>query len=93
MLHDAITLHYGEPLCHAPAHCACDTAFSADRALFCPKCGLPSLQHNEIRDLTANLLTEVCHQVQVEPELQAVSDPGAFTLRPTLRRGPDWILL
>ena len=27
----------------------------------CPIGGLPSLHHNEIRDLTANLLTEVCH--------------------------------
>ena len=37
---------------------------------------LPSLHHNEIRDLIARLLTEVCHQVQVEP----VSDPGPFSL-------------
>ena len=42
--------------------------------------GLPSLRHNEIRDLTARLLTEVCHQVQVEPVLQPVSDPGSFAL-------------
>ena len=40
----------------------------------------PSLSHNEIRDLTACLLTEVCHQVQVEPVLQPVSNPGSFTL-------------
>ena len=30
-------------------------------------------RHNEIRDLTATLLTEVCSQVAVEPELQPVS--------------------
>ena len=34
---------------------------------------LPSIRHNEIRDLTATLLTEVCSQVAVEPELQLVS--------------------
>ena len=33
----------------------------------------------KIRDLTLNSLIEVCHQVQVEPELQAVSDPGVFS--------------
>ena len=77
--HDAIALRYGWPLCRTPAHCACGTIFSVDHALSCPKGGLPSLRHNEIRDLTASLLTEVCHQVQVEPELQAVSDPGAFS--------------
>ena len=37
------------------------------------KGGLPSIQHNEIRDLTATLLTEVCSQVSTEPELQPVS--------------------
>ena len=66
-------------LCRALAHCACGTVFSVDHALSCPKGGLPSLQLNEIRDLTASLLTEVCLQVQVTPELQAVSDPGAFS--------------
>ena len=75
----AIALRYGWPLGLAPAHCACSTVFSVDHALSCPKGGLPSLQHNEIRDLTARLLTEGCHQVQVEPELQATSDSGAFS--------------
>ena len=41
--------------------------------LSCPKGGFPSLRHNEIRDLTANLLTEVCSNVCVEPELQPLS--------------------
>ena len=30
--------------------------------------------------MTAHLLTEVCHQVQVEPELQPVSNPDSFSL-------------
>ena len=44
-----------------------------EHALSCPKGGLPSIQHNEIRDLTATLLTEVCSQVAAEPEFQPVS--------------------
>ena len=32
-----------------------------------------------VRDLTTNFLTEMCHQVWVEPELQVVSDPAAFS--------------
>jgi len=43
-----------------------------DHALSCPKGGLPTLYYNEIRDLTATLLAEVCHQVELslrfEPE-------------------------
>ncbi len=34
--------------------------------------GFPSLRHNDIRDLTANLLTEVCHSVRIKPELQPI---------------------
>ena len=35
--------------------------------------GFPSLRHNEIRDITASLLTEVCSEVCVEPDLQPVT--------------------
>ena len=35
--------------------------------------GYPSIRHNEIRDLTAELLSEVCHSVSVEPHLQSLS--------------------
>ena len=40
----------------------------------CAKGGFPSIRHNEIRDLTATLLTEVCNDVCIEPELQPVTD-------------------
>ncbi len=46
---------------------------SIDHALSCPNGGFPSIRHNEIRDLTANLLTEVCSDVCIEPELQPLS--------------------
>ena len=54
--------------------------------IFCGSCaflsegGLPSLHYNEIRDLTATLLTEVCSQVCTEPELQPVHNPDEFHL-------------
>ena len=35
--------------------------------------GLPTLCHNELRDLTANLMSEVCHDVTTEPELQTLT--------------------
>ena len=44
-----------------------------NHALSCPKGGFPSICHNEIRDLTANLLSEVCHNVLTEPHLQPIS--------------------
>ena len=77
--HDAVALRYGWPLQWIPSHCACGAAFSVDHALSCPKGGLPSFCYNKIRGLTARLLTEVGHQVQVEPELQPVSDTDTFS--------------
>ena len=31
------------------------------------------MQHNVIRDITANFLTETCHDVMTEPRLQELS--------------------
>ena len=43
---------------------------SVDQALFCPFGGFPSIRHSEIRDLTANLMAEVCHNVSIASNLQ-----------------------
>ena len=56
-----------------PQYCACGTKFSVEHAFQCPKGGFPSIYHNEIRDLTAGLLTEVYHEIEVEPHLQPVT--------------------
>ena len=54
-------------------HCACGASFSVEHELSCPKGGFTILRHNEIRDLTANVLSEVCHNVNVEPALQPLT--------------------
>ena len=77
---DALALRYGWPPLRTPTLCACGASFSVDHVLSCLKGGLPSLRHNEIRDLTATLLTEVCSQVCTEPELQLVHNPDEFHL-------------
>ena len=41
--------------------------------MVCPYGGFPIIRHNEVRDLTATLLTEVCHNVATEPSLQPIS--------------------
>jgi len=37
--------------------------------LIVPYHGFPSIRHNDARDLTAELLSEICHNVEVEPPL------------------------
>ena len=75
---DALALRYGWTPCLVPAHCACGQPFSVSHALSCSMGGYPSIRHNEIRDLTAELLSEVCHSVSIEPHLKPL---GGETLR------------
>lgn len=41
--------------------------------MICSTGGFLTIHHNEVRDLTAQLLTEVCPGVSVEPPLQPLS--------------------
>ena len=70
---DAISLCYGWAPANLATTCVCGKAFTVDHALSCRRGGFPIIRHNEIRNLTAQLLTEVCSEVCVEPELQPVS--------------------
>ena len=53
--------------------CVCGTTFSTEHALSCPTSGVTICRHNEVRDLVADLLTDVCHDVNVQPHLQPLS--------------------
>ena len=64
---DAIALCYDLPLSRVPSHCKCGSIFNVEHALSCPTGGYPIIRHNEVRDLTASFLQEVCHDVAVEP--------------------------
>ena len=72
-LHDALALRYGWSLRGVSTHCACGTQFSVEHELSCPKGGFAILRPNEVRDLTANILSEVCHNVCMEPSLQPLT--------------------
>ena len=63
----------GWPLQNSPSHCSYGHLFSVEHALTCKTGGFPAVRHNEVRDITATLLTEVCHGVTAEPHLQPLS--------------------
>ena len=72
--HDAISLWYGRHPSHLPTECTCGNKFTVEHAFSCLYAWwLPSLRHNEMRDITAQLLCETYHNVLVEPELQPLS--------------------
>ena len=70
---DALSLRYGWAIKNSPSHCSCSHAFNIAHALLCPTGGYPSIRHNEVRDITASLLMEVCHSVSIEPHLQPIT--------------------
>jgi len=72
--HDAVALRYGRDFARLALHCACGVKLTVEHPFMCPKGGFPSIRHNEIRDLTARLLTEVCHEMEVEPYSQPIAD-------------------
>ena len=56
-----------------PQLCNCGTQFTVDHAMICHMGGFSKIHHNEIQDITASLLTEVCHNVATEPALQPLT--------------------
>ena len=80
---DAVAMRYGWQLKNIPTHCPCGSGFSVEHALSCPKGGVMIMRHNEVRDLTANLMSEVSHDVCIEPTLLPVTGEllhGASTI-------------
>ena len=75
---DAVCLRYGWSLPHLPTECICGASFTVDHAFTCPHGGYPTLRHNEIRDITAQLMSEVCPNVATEPVLQPVTNECFF---------------
>ena len=41
--------------------------------MICSFGGYPTIRHNELRDIIGSLLSEVCHDVAIEPRLQPLN--------------------
>ena len=67
---DGIYLRYGWEPTKTTLTCACGANFNLTHALHCAKGGYTHIRHNEIRDIFANLMNELCHDVEIEPKLQ-----------------------
>ena len=82
---DAIHLRYGWLPRDMPTLCACGVKFTVEHSLSCLKGGFIHGRHNELRDFTANLLTETCHDVLIEPTLQPVLEKESLPLQSNTR--------
>ena len=85
--HNALALRYNWQPLRTPSTCGCCAKLSVEHVLSCPQGGFPSIRHNEIRDLTANLLTEVCNDVCIEPELQPITGESLTGASPNVQDG------
>ena len=86
---DAIHLRYGWTLPIIPDHCVSGESgesFSPDHSMICCHGGLTFVRHNEIRDITAEWLERVCHDV-IEPPLQPLT--GENVIPATANRQDD----
>ena len=79
---DALALRYGWPIDGLPQLCTCGNNFDPNHAMNCKTGGFICIRHDEIRDLTAQMLSEVCHDVRVEPGLNPTNGRN-FALRTT----------
>ena len=77
---DTLRLRYGWSIPNTPQSCICGNKFEVDHALCCKRGGFMIHRHSELQDFTASLLTEVCHNVAIEPKLQPL-DGETFQYR------------
>jgi len=70
---DAICMRYGWKVKGIPNHCACGKTNSVDHSLICKLGGYTSMRHNSVRDSEAQIMREVCRDVQTEPTLLPIN--------------------
>jgi len=66
---DALALRYGWTIEDLHQHCTCGSAFDPNHAMTCKTGGFVCMRHDEVRDVTAQMLGEVCRDVRIEPPL------------------------
>jgi hypothetical protein len=75
---DALKIRYGWPLSRLASICACGKPNDEIHALSCMTGGFVTLRHNEVRNLTKDLLAEVCKDVELEPALEPMTGERFF---------------
>ncbi|XP_057311093.1 uncharacterized protein LOC130648959 [Hydractinia symbiolongicarpus] len=67
---DAVKIRYGWNLSNVPTTCACGAKFDFQHAM---KGGFVIILHNNVRDITTNMLSQVCKDVESEPMLMPLT--------------------
>ena len=65
-----MNLQYGKDLKGLLSKCPCGQSFNMTHALNSKTGGFITMRHNTVRDFEAQLLTEICNDVEIKPPLQ-----------------------
>ena len=71
-------LRCGWRLTTIPSTCSCGSKMDIQHAVSFKKGGFITIRHNDLRNLTAHLLMEVCKDVDLEPQLVPVTGEESF---------------
>lgn len=71
-VHSAVYIGAGSRHWHYPSVTNCEGSPKGGKQTalynYSPKGGFPTLHHNEVKDFTANLMAEVCHDLCIKPQ-------------------------
>ena len=70
---DAVHLRYDWQASDVPNVCVCGEPFNVDHAMICKRGGFIIQRHIELRDLEAQMLNLVCHDVEIKPVVQEIT--------------------
>ena len=70
---DSVRLGYDWEITNLPKFCPCGSKFNIQHSMRCKKGGFIFIQLNDLRDLTANMMSEVCMDTEIEPKLTPLS--------------------
>ena len=71
---DSLRLRYNMPLSDSPNKYVCGEKYTVCDALSCKKGGFVAQRHNGVRNLLTSLISKVCNNVEVEPQLQTLDN-------------------
>ena len=87
---DAVNLRYSWSLTSMPTKCACGAYYDISHALSYKKGGFVTQRHNELHDVTVNLLAEVCRDVCMELPLNILTGESLSSRTANMQIHPTW---
>ena len=72
-LRDSIKLRYGWEITNLPTTCPCGSKFNIQNSMSFKKAGFISVWYRDLRDRTANMMSEVYKDTKIEPKLAPLS--------------------